>query len=135
MKKQTFIFLFLGFLAKKLVSLFSPIGIFYAVIRISTSKKYTWNDLRQYFENIAVSYDQLGNVEQAFFYNDIMIKKGSSDLFGFPDETLSSVFGKNNETGYLTKFGYFWKVFLNKVDDNHVQKSIESEEGSAIKKK
>lgn len=130
-----FIYLFLGVLARKLVAFFSPLGIIYAIIRIACSKKYGWKEAKQYFENIAVAYDQTGNAEQAFFYNDIMLTKNAKDFFGFPDETLSSVFGKNNECGNLTKFGYFWAWFLNKVDDNHVQKSIESDEGTRAKNK
>lgn len=132
--KETFIYLFLAFLAKKLVRLFSFIGIFYALIRISLNPRLGWHHAKVYMMNVAISVDQLGNAEQGVLYNDIMLKRSSKDWFGFPDETLSSVFGKNKRSNTLTKFGLFWANFLNKIEKQHVEKAIEEDEGSNQKK-
>lgn len=132
--RETFIYLFLSILARKLVNFFSLFGHIYMWIRVATSSKYSWSHIRQFYENVAVVEDQKGNVEQAFFYNDIMLKNYSQNLFGFPDETLSSVYGKNKRYNTLTKFGSFWAKLLNKIDKNHVEKSIEEDEGSSKSK-
>lgn len=54
--------------------------------------------------------------------------------FGFPDETLSSVFGKNQEFSYFCKA---WSAFLEWIDPGHMERAIEPEEGRRfrIKKK
>lgn len=128
--KKTMIYLFLSILAKFLQRFFSPIAWIYATIRIATSKEMGWKELHQYFENVAVSYDQTANSENGPLYNDIMITKMSLNEFGFPDETLSSVYGKNKRVHTLTKFGMFWAWFLNKIEPDHVEKAIEDDEGS-----
>jgi hypothetical protein len=132
--KKTITYLFLSLLAKKLQGFFSPFSWIYAVIRIATSKDMGWQDLHDYFENVAVSYDQMANAENGVFFNDIMITKMSLNIFGFPDETLSSVFGKNKRVFTLTKFGSFWAWLLNKIEINHVEMSIEEDEGSHFEK-
>lgn len=132
--REAFIYIFLSVLAKKLVNFFSLFGHIYMWIRVASSPKYNWSHIRQFYENVAVVEDQKGNVEQAFFYNDIMLKNYSQNLFGFPDETLSSVYGKNKRDNTLTKFGSFWAKLLNKIDKNHVEKSIEEDEGSSKSK-
>ena len=129
MKKESIIYLVLGLFARWLVALLRPLGILWAIIRIVFSKKLGWKELRQYCENIAVTEDQSGNVYMSFMFNDIMINKYSFNFFGDPDETLSSVYGKNYTTGKLTKFGKFWQILLDWIDTNHVTKSIESDEG------
>lgn len=133
--KKAIIYIFLSILAKRLQAFFSPLSWLYAIIRIAFSKEMGWSDLKRYFEDVAVSYDQTANAENGVFYNDIMITDMSLNEFGFPDETLSSVFGKNKRVNTLTKFGVFWAWFLNKVERNHVEKSIEEDEGSTISEK
>ena len=132
--KKSIIYILLSILAKRLQRLFSPFSWLYAVLRIALSKDMGWMDLYRYFEDVAVSYDQTANAENGVFFNDIMITKMSLNEFGFPDETLSSVFGKNKRVHTLTKFGMFWAVFLNKIERKHVEKAIEDDEGSHIKK-
>jgi len=132
--KKAIIYILLSLLAKKLQRFFSPFSWIITVIRISTSKEMGWSDLHDYFENVAVSYDQTANAENGPLYNDIMITKMSLNIFGFPDETLSSVFGKNKRSKTLTKFGSVWAWLLNKIERNHVEKSIEEDEGSHLKK-
>jgi hypothetical protein len=131
--KQTIIYILLSIVAKKLQSFFSPISWIYAVLRILFSKDLGIKDLKGYFTNVAVSYDQTANAENGVLYNDIMITKMSLNVFGFPDETLSSVFGKNKKSKTLTKFGAVWANLLNKIEKNHVEKAIEDDEGSSMK--
>ena len=133
--KQSIIYLLLSILAKRLVRFFSPIAWAIAAIKVAFTKDMGWDDLHNYFEGVAVSYDQTANAENGIYYNDIMITKMSLNEFGFPDETLSSVFGKNKRSLTLTKFGSFWAWFLNKIERQHVEKSIEEDEGSHFKKK
>jgi hypothetical protein len=106
----------------------------YATLRIAFTKDLGMVDLHRYFEGVSISYDQTANAENGILYNDIMITKMSLNEFGFPDETLSSVFGKNKRVFTLTKFGAFWAWLLNKIERDHVEKSIEDDEGSHFKK-
>lgn len=48
--------------------------------------------------------------------------------FGNIDETLSSVYGKNEALGTLTMFGRFFMWVLNTLDKDHGKKSIETDE-------
>lgn len=65
----------------------------------------------KYIWNILISVDQLAN----------------TILGGDPDETISSRAGKKQGSQRWAKI-LCW--FLNKVDSNHCQKSIEEDEGS-----
>ena len=92
-------------------------GIYYAIRH---------KGLYDYFFRIAVSLDQMGNVLCAHFFNGTMIKSGgTADRFGNPDETISSVFGKNKLSARLNGFGRFWAGLLNAIQENHVENSIE----------
>ena len=128
--KQTIIYILLSIIAKKLQGFFSPISWIYAILRILFSKDLGIKDLNEYFKNVAISYDQTANAENGVLYNDIMITKTALNVFGFPDETLSSVFGKNKRSKTLTKFGSIWANLLNKIEKDHVEKAIEGDEGS-----
>lgn len=128
-KKESIIYLVLALVARYLVKTLRPFSIFYTVLRIALSRRYGWSHLRQYFENIAVTEDQSGNVYCAFPLNDTMTIKSSWSLFGDPDETISSVIGKNYKSYKLTKFGKFWRLFLDTIDSNHSIKAIEDDEG------
>lgn len=66
-----------------------------------------------YFWNFLVAIDQLVNTL----------------LGGDPDETLSSRMGKNIKEGKC-KFCKVICYLLNKIDANHCEKSVESDEGS-----
>jgi hypothetical protein len=81
--------------------------------------------LSQNFRAIAVSIDQLGNVVCSHLFNITLIKKDSKHLFGNPDETISSVLGKNKLNGTLTKIGIILTKILHFFDKNHSIKSIE----------
>jgi hypothetical protein len=128
--KESFIYLLLGLLARYLLKVFRPVlGVAYTVIRITITPWLGWHDLRQCFEDIAVTEDQSANVYLKHFLNDTMIEADSLSKFGYPDETLSSVYGKNFRDKSLLWFGKMWRWFLDFVDTNHVTKSIEEDEG------
>lgn len=68
-------------------------------------------EVKQYFWNLLISIDQLGNAL----------------LAGNPDETLSSRMGKAVRDGRC--IGCYWICrFLHVLDKNHCQKSIEDDE-------
>ena len=76
---------------------------------------------------MAISYEQLGNVALSRLFNDILIKN-NADNFGNPDETISSVLGKNQLNGTLKPLGLLLVKILHKLDENHSVKSIEEDE-------
>jgi hypothetical protein len=84
-------------------------------------------NLYEYYFNIALTIDKSGNVLCASFFNDTMLKKcGTTAPFGTPDETISSVLGKNKQSARLNGFGRFWAGFLNAIQENHVENSIQT---------
>ena len=89
----------------------------YGLIRVRNKK--------QWFLNLAISKDQYGNVLGMYLFNDLLILKKSQHRFGHPDETISSVLGKNKRDGTLTKIGQILSNVLDFLDHNHVIKSIE----------
>jgi len=82
---------------------------------------------KQWYLNLAISKDQYGNVLGMYFFNDLLITKVSKHRFGHPDETISSVLGKNKREKTLTKIGQILSNVLDFLDHNHVTKSIENE--------
>ena len=65
-----------------------------------------------------------GNREFRFSLNKYLIKENSPFKFGNIDETISSVLGKNQRFGHLTKFGKVICKILDTIDKNHCEKSI-----------
>ncbi len=96
----------------------SPIGFIWAAFKQPV----------KYFFKIAVSLDQLGNVICCEVLNAWMLKDNAIDFFGNPDETVSSVLGKNKLNQSLSGFGIIIDKILNKLDDNHSIKAIEEDE-------
>lgn len=82
---------------------------------------------KQWYLNLAISKDQYGNVLGMHLFNDLLITKQSKHKFGHPDETISSVLGKNKREKTLTKIGQILSNLLDFIDNNHVTKSIENE--------
>ena len=78
-----------------------------------------------YIWNILVSIDQLINVVLGPLLNVLL---RPVDKFGDPDETLSSVFGKNVQRG-TCKGCYIICRILHLIDPDHCNKSIEKDEG------
>ena len=60
-------------------------------------------------------------------FNDILIKK-EGFRFGNPDETISSVCGRNKSVDTLLPLGKSLSKLLNKIEKDHVEKSIELDE-------
>jgi hypothetical protein len=96
-----------------LVAVFAPIGVIYGIIRNPRG-------VADKLFKMAISLDQFGNVAMEETFNDILGKG-----FGDEDETVSSVLGKNKEAGTLKLTGKLLSFILNKLDKNHVEKSIE----------
>lgn len=67
--------------------------------------------ISKYFWNVLISIDQMANTL----------------IGGDPDETISSRMGKRVSTCGICRFLCHW---LDKVDDRHCHKSIETDEGS-----
>lgn len=115
----------IGFLLTVLARLLSiiliPIGLIYSLFR---------SDLKSYYWNMAISLDQLGNVCLEALMNDLFIQEWAMNRFGNPDETISSVLGKNQLEGTLKPLGKYLVLLLAKLDNNHSIKSIEEDENT-----
>lgn len=78
--------------------------------------------MKRYFLNVLIGIDQLANALLGPGLNLLFGVRG----FGDPDETLSSVFGKNQATCK----GCYWVCrLLHRFDPHHCEKSIERDEG------
>lgn len=79
-----------------------------------------------YIKAVLIGVDQLVNATVGPVLNKVL----ASNRFGFPDETLSSVFGKEVKDGRCR--GCYWICRgLHLLDPNHCNKSIEYDEGKA----
>lgn len=76
--------------------------------------------------DMLISFDQMINV--AFRWPLNKINNGPAK-FGYPDETLSSVMGKNIRAGRC-KFCYVICRIIHIIDKSHCQKTIEYDEGN-----
>ena len=89
----------------------------------SPSKKGLWY-LWGIFRSVAIWIDQIGNSVCRDMLNRLLITSGWYS-FGKVQETISSVLGKNQETGTLT---FFWAMIvklLDTLDKNHCKDSIQ----------
>jgi len=84
--------------------------------------------LTRYFWNLAISIDQTGNVVMSELFNRLLIHKYSSNKFGNPDETISSVIGKNKRAKTLKWLGRRIGFILDKIDPGHTKTAIEDDE-------
>lgn len=82
----------------------------------------------KYFWNILISIDQFANVLFSPILN-LFVRKGGAQ-FGYPDETLSSVFGKNEQSGHCKACNWVCRYILHPIDRNHCRKSVEVDEGN-----
>jgi hypothetical protein len=96
-----------------------PLGFLFGLIFSLTKKS-----AAEYIFNFLLAIDQAGNATCSVLFNLIWIKK-EGYRFGNPDETISSVLGKNKITDTLTWFGNFVAGLLNAIQKNHVENSIE----------
>lgn len=98
-------------------------AIFRTVIKFEVTKGI--KKLDNYFLDLAISIDQLGNVTAAPILNLTCIKSNGYQ-FGNTKETVSLVLAINLNYGKLTKFGKILAKFLDLIDKDHLQKSIRS---------
>jgi 8-oxo-dGTP diphosphatase len=99
-----------------------PVVAIYVILKTILRKRP--RTLKVWFYRTAMSIDRFANVNAAELFNDIFIKKGGYK-FGHPDETISSVIGKNQRDKTLTRIGRFLRYILNKIEPNHCLDSID----------
>lgn len=99
-----------------------PVGFVYGLFHSLFSKGF--RGLGEYLLKIAISIDQLGNVQMQHLLNVLWIKK-EGYKFGNRDETISSALGRNNKLGSLSGFGKAIDQFLDFIDPNHSLNSID----------
>ncbi|VAV85076.1 hypothetical protein MNBD_BACTEROID02-795 [hydrothermal vent metagenome] len=121
-KVRPIIGLILLILSILLIIITGPIGILYGMF-YSFYKKFI-SGIGTYFLEMAISIDQLGNVVMQHLLNLILLRKNAYK-FGNPDETISSVIGKNLEKCTLTPFGKIISKTLDAIDPNHSLNSID----------
>lgn len=114
--------LILFLVARILTYLIYPIGFTYSILL--TLFKNGYKELDNYLFDCAVAEDQRANTYLSKLFNDVLIKIGGH-RFGNPDETISSVLGKNQISGTLSIFGRALNWILNKIEEDHSIKSIE----------
>ena len=122
--------LLLLIIAITLLYILLPVVAIYVIIK--TIFKERPRTLKVWFYRTAMSIDRFANVNAAELFNDIFIKKGGYK-FGHPDETISSVIGKNQRDKTLTRFGRSLRRILDKIEPNHCLDSI-NENVTNIKK-
>ena len=133
--------------------LFTPIGFVGSLIMLTIKAKILGflSMVNNMFRGISIAIDQLAQPFVAPFFNWAMLRtrewkpgeeppKGVNFVvignkvqvhkFGNVDETLSSVYGKNEALGTLTRFGQLVMVILNIIDRDHGLKSIEADENA-----
>lgn len=82
--------------------------------------------MKRWFWNVLIGIDQLANAAAGPVLNFTL--RPQAARFGDPDETLSSVFGKNVQTGECRGCRLACRV-LNWIDPGHCHTSIEKDEG------
>lgn len=76
-----------------------------------------------YFKETAVDIDRFGNRNFRTFLN-VLMREENGYPFGNVNETISSVLGKNQRDGTLTRFGRLICAVLDSLDKNHCKNSI-----------
>lgn len=110
----------LAFIAVILSMIIIPIGVVYEIFTLIRFRK-----ISDYFFNIAISIDQLGNVACQGLLNDTLINK-EGFKFGNQDETISSVLGRNYQSKTLTILGESIRWILDGIEKDHCVNSIGS---------
>lgn len=101
-----------------------PIGIIFGIIKSIKEKRYS-----EYMGKMALSLDQHANCVCKYLLDWSLRKDVNGSFpFGNEDETISSVLGKNETSGTLTRTGCILVWILDKIDKNHSIKSIDKTE-------
>jgi|SRR5690625_1506407 len=106
----------LAYIAILIFALLEPFSFVYVVIIKRKSASGYWRSL-------AYDVDRFGNHQYRTLFNRLFVKENGYQ-FGDFRETVSSVLGKNYIKGTLTKSGRILVWILDKIDKNHVTKSI-----------
>jgi hypothetical protein len=116
----------LAFVAVLMSAMLFPFGLLTTFITNLWKRKlrYSFKRLDNQFLAIATSIDASGNVVCMDLFN-LLLKQKTGYSFGNRRETISSVLGKNQRDGTLTKLGVFVAYVLDKIDKNHCFKSID----------
>jgi len=116
---MNFILFLIAFL---LVAVITPFGFISTLLKsVLMGNRTILND---YFYSLALSLDQFGNVSMAGLFDFILISKLSKNKFGNPDETISSVLGKNQNQNTLVYLGRRLVALLDAIEKDHSLKSI-----------
>ena len=92
---------------------------------ITTNIKAVLVGIFHWLYNVAYSLDQFAN---AFLYPLFNMLMGNNSYpFGNPDETISSVMGKNIKAGHCRGCYYICRI-LNLFQSRHCERSIEEDE-------
>ncbi|WP_276390413.1 NUDIX hydrolase [Eudoraea chungangensis] len=121
-KGSVFLYLLLFIISIVLLVVTGPLGFVFGVFYSLFKKGIP--GLGNYLLEIAVSIDQLGNVQMQYLLNVLWLKKGAYP-FGNRDETISSALGRNKKLGTLSKIGLIIDRFLDFLDPNHSLNSID----------
>jgi hypothetical protein len=98
---------------------FGSIGFIYSILhRLLRS-------VGNYFWQIAVAIDELGNTVCQDLFNNIMRKRGGY-RFGNSNETVSYVLGVLKQEDKLLPIGGFVSWLLNKIDKHHVEDAVKN---------
>jgi hypothetical protein len=105
--------------------LFLPLTILniICVLWKNVKAKGFFNVIQDYFFQGAIDIDKFGNHNFRTLFN-VILRKRNGYVFGFPDETISSVLGKNQAKGTLSWVGISVAFILDSLDKNHCKKSI-----------
>lgn len=107
------------------VIIFLPLQLinFIVVLWVFRKKRSFLKNINEYFYQLAYDIDRYGNRNLRTLWNNTLIKK-EGFKFGDERETISSVLGKNEYIGKLTFLGKKLVWILDKIDNNHANKSI-----------
>ncbi|MFC2494753.1 MAG: hypothetical protein ACFNWZ_00930 [Candidatus Absconditicoccaceae bacterium] len=81
--------------------------------------------LSSIIRTIAIGLDQIGNSVCRDMLNRLLITSGGYS-FGKVQETISSVLGKNEKSGTLTRIGGTIVAVLDRIDPGHCRESIQN---------
>tara|TARA_R110000868_G_scaffold124371_3_gene328841 strand:- start:2831 stop:3208 length:378 start_codon:yes stop_codon:yes gene_type:complete len=107
-----------------LLYLLLPIVIVYMILKYLCGG--SGRIVKTWARKTARSIDVFANVEAQELFNDILITVGGYK-FGNKFETISSVLGKNQRDGTLTKVGTGLRILLDLIEKNHCLLSINDE--------
>lgn len=103
-----------------------PAGYIVGLFKQFYKRKFfaSFSGMDKKFYKQACSIDRYGNIVCAELFDLVLIKSTSPYKFGNDRETISSTLGRNFISGNLTRAGSSLCWLLNKLDKDHVIKSI-----------